>query len=192
MANYTIEAGAIKNLTFNLSNCSLKTDLKFTLHKDAQLNLKLIAKGEVAGELILQIDLVGTGANAKVDGALYLQGQSSFKINSIQNHLVNDAISDLNIRTVLTDETVFDYKGMIFIAENGSRTNANQQNKNIVIGNKVSVASIPNIEVLNADVQCGHGSAIGGLDQEQLHYLMSRGLSYEKAQNLLLNSFLNY
>lgn len=163
----------------------------FIIHKNAKLNLTFKYSGELKKELNLRLDIVGEGAEVNVDGALLLTNQSDVKINVEQNHLVANATSFVKIKTVLQDQTKFDYRGTIFIDENSSQTVANQENKNIVMSENVSVTSVPNIEVLNEDVQCGHGSAIGKLDQEQILYLMSRGLSRSSSEQLLLQSFLN-
>lgn len=174
------------------SNLKLNVNHYFIIHRNAKLNLTFKYSGELKKELNLKLDIVGEGAEVNVNGALLLANQSDVKINVEQNHLVANATSDVKIKTVLQDQTKFDYRGTIFIDESSSQTIANQENKNIVMSESVFVTSVPNIEVLNEDVQCGHGSAIGKLDQEQVLYLMSRGLTVEKAEELLLQSFLGF
>lgn len=174
------------------SNLKLNVNYYFIIHRNAKLNLTFKYSGELKKELNLKLDIVGEGAEVNVNGALLLANQSDVKINVEQNHLVANATSDVKIKTVLQDQTKFDYRGTIFIDESSSQTIANQENKNIVMSENVFVTSVPNIEVLNEDVQCGHGSAIGKLDQEQVLYLMSRGLTVEKAEELLLQSFLGF
>ena len=61
----------------------------------------------------------------------------------------------------------------------------------LLLSDHARAISVPNIEVLTHEVQCGHGSAIGRLDEEQLWYLQARGLSPNQAEQMLINGFFN-
>ncbi len=187
-----ITAGTQQAQVLDLLTYAQASDLNinFIVEQDAYLNLKIVGLGELELNLDLKIDLVGINAQAKMTGALFLTKQSKLNLRILQNHLVPDCQSNVQIKTVLLDNANFDYCGTIFIGEQASNTIAHQENKNIVLSPAVTVKSVPNIEVLNTDVTCGHGSAIGELDREQFLYLMSRGLSPNIAKKLLLESFL--
>lgn len=165
-------------------------ELIFVINQASKLDLKIVGFGELLIDLTLKIELVGVDAVACVTGAFLLTKKSSMNLNVLQKHMTPNAQSDVNIKTALLDNSQFNYQGTIFIAEHASGTIAHQENKNIVLSKDVNIKSVPNIEALNNDVQCGHGSAVGGLDSELLVYLMCRGLSMRAATNLLLKSFL--
>ena len=165
-------------------------ELVFTVEREAELNLKIIGVGLLLVNLNLKIELVGIGAQAIVTGAFLATGDSCVRFNVMQNHLISQAQSAVQIKTVLLDCTQFDYQGTIFIAAEANGSIASQENRNISLSPMVKVRSVPNLEVLNSDVQCSHGSAVGELDRTQMIYLMSRGLSQAAAIVLLLQSFL--
>jgi len=183
-----------KKFEFNLQDLLLENgrliELNFVVNQAAKIDITLIGIGELNLDVILNLDLVGFDAQISVKGAFLLNQASKIRFNVLQNHFTPNAQSRVLIKTVLLDQAQFNYDGMITIAEHASGTIANQLNQNIVLSPEVTVISVPKIEVLNSDVQCGHGSAIGGLDQGQMIYLMSRGLNRDQATNLLVQSFL--
>lgn len=169
---------------------SYDQELVFILEQAANLNLKITGFGELFIKLCLKIEIIGTNSKAKVSSALFLSQNSRVSINVLQNHLVLNGESWVQVKTVLDDLASFDYAGQIFIDKNASNTIAHQENKNLVLSQGVLVKSVPSIQVLNTEVSCGHGSAIGGLDQDQLIYLSCRGLSQPVAKKVLIESFL--
>lgn len=167
-------------------------DLILIVHQAATLDLKIVGVGELFVDLNLRIELMGIDSQVEVTGAFFMTKKSCVKLNVAQNHLTPNAQSVVTIKTVLSEAAQFAYRGNILIAEHASGTIADQQNQNMLLSAQAGVQSIPSIEVLNSDVQCGHGSAVGGLDHEQLVYLMSRGLTKSAATMLLLKSFLGF
>ena len=68
-------------------------------------------------------------------------------------------------------------------------TDAYQTNRNLLLSNTAEANSLPGLEILADDVKCSHGATVGRLDEDQLFYLMSRGISERKAQELLVFGF---
>ncbi len=169
---------------------NLRQEIILVLEQDAKLDLKIIGYGEIKINLQLKIEFLGQKAVFNLNSALWLLKNSLVQINILQNHTIADCQSWVLVKTVLEECTNFDYAGEIFIGKNASQTIAHQQNQNIVCDSRVSVKSKPSINVLNADVACGHGSATGELDREQIIYLTSRGLEHSVAIKLLKESFL--
>jgi Fe-S cluster assembly protein SufD len=106
-----------------------------------------------------------------------------------QNHEQSDSQSALTINGVAADEAVITYHGSICIQKDAHTSNAMQENKTLLLGSQAKAISIPSLEVKNNDVQCAHGSAVGPLQEDQLMYAQSRGISYDNARRLLLTSF---
>ena len=71
----------------------------------------------------------------------------------------------------------------------GQKTESFQTNKNLILSPGASAQSVPNLEILANDVKCGHGSSVGPLDQDQRYYLMSRGLTPQRADRLQVHGF---
>ena len=81
------------------------------------------------------------------------------------------------------------FNGKVFVRENASGTDAQQSNKNLLLSNDARVDTKPQLEIYNDDVKCAHGATVGQLEDEELFYLLSRGISQKLAKNLLTYGF---
>jgi Fe-S cluster assembly protein SufD len=97
----------------------------------------------------------------------------------------------MQTKGVLGDESTSIFTGTIHIAEGATKTESHQENRNILLSKKASAQSVPNMEILCDDVICGHGSSVGPIDENLYHYVMSRGITKEKAEKLLIKGFFN-
>lgn len=140
-------------------------------------------------ELQLHMNLKGEYAQADVRCAWLLKEHAQVAMQVNQNHYAPHTTSRLDIRTVLYDAAQAEYQGGIFIAPGAHQTDAAQQHKSIVLSSQARAISVPTIEVLAHDVQCAHGSAVGQIDEEQLLYMQSRGLSQLAAKHMWLRGF---
>ena len=102
---------------------------------------------------------------------------------------MGNSISDLLVKGVFFDDSKFIYEGLIKIDKKAQKSNAYQKNQNLVMSGEVFIDSRPYLEILANDVRCTHGSTTGKLDEEQLYYLQSRGIDYNKAEKLLIEGF---
>ena len=78
---------------------------------------------------------------------------------------------------------------MIRVEEGAQKTNAYQENRNLLLSKTAHADSIPGLEIMANDVRCTHGATLGQVDREQLFYLMSRGLSRSEAERLIVRGF---
>ncbi len=111
-------------------------------------------------------------------------------IETEQLHEAPSATSHCQVRSVCYDQSQSTYEGMIIITKDGQKTEAHQQHKALLIDEHARAFARPSLEVLVDDVQCGHGSAVGQLDPEQLFYLQTRGIALADAQAQLVRSFM--
>ena len=96
----------------------------------------------------------------------------------------------VKIKGVVAQRAQSVFQGMIRIDEGASKSDADLNNKNILMDGTAQAISEPQIEVLTDDVACAHGSAVGQLDAEQLFYVQSRGIGLKNSRKLLLKAFL--
>jgi Fe-S cluster assembly protein SufD len=89
----------------------------------------------------------------------------------------------------LKDHSHTVYSGLIRVQRNAEKTDAYQANRNLVLSDHAKADSKPELEILNNDVRCTHGSTVGQVDDEQLFYLESRGISHDDAQRLIVEGF---
>jgi Fe-S cluster assembly protein SufD len=81
------------------------------------------------------------------------------------------------------------FNGKVFVRENAHGTDAQQSNKNLLLSNEARVDTKPQLEIYNDDVKCAHGATVGQLEEEELFYLLTRGLPEHLARNLLTYGF---
>lgn len=121
---------------------------------------------------------------------LYLSGGNQIVDNhTIVDHRKPNCQSNEHYKGVMQDASVGVFNGKIFVQEDAQKTNAFQQNNNLILGDKASVNSKPQLEIFADDVKCSHGSTIGQFNEEALFYLKARGIGDEKARTLLVQAF---
>ncbi|MEN8041052.1 MAG: Fe-S cluster assembly protein SufD [Actinomycetota bacterium] len=169
--------------TRSLGRCVVK------LQRDAHLLLSEIGLGAKLGRLHLDVDFVGNGSNAKVYGAYFGEDDQTLDYRYFMNHIGMHTRSDMFLKGAVEDDALSVFTGMIRIEETGQKTEAFQTNRNLILSSGASAQSVPNLEILANDVMCGHGSTVGPLDEDQRYYLMSRGLTPERADRLQVRGF---
>lgn len=106
-------------------------------------------------------------------------------------HNVPDCNTDELFKYVVEDEAMGSFAGLIHVAEGASKTEAYQSNRNLVGSADARMHSKPQLEIYNDDVKCSHGTAIGQLDEKQLFYMMTRGLTEADARLMLKQAFMS-
>jgi Fe-S cluster assembly protein SufD len=91
---------------------------------------------------------------------------------------------------VMMDESSGVFNGKILVRQDAQKTNAFQQNNNLMLSEKAVVDSKPQLEIFADDVKCSHGSTVGQFNEEAIFYLQSRGIGVETARSLLVQAFL--
>ena len=134
-------------------------------------------------------DLAGPGGRAYVHGFMFGDDDQHFHLHTLQRHQSEHCTSDLLIKGCLKDRARSVYQGLIQVSEGAQRTDAYQANRNLLLSDTARADSIPGLEILANDVRCTHGATIGHVDDEQLFYLMARGLPRVQAQRLIVEGF---
>lgn len=136
------------------------------------------------------VELAGDGAEATILGAFIGKKDDNYTVRTLQLHKAPNTTSDLLIKTALSDNSTFNYDGLIKIEKNAQRSNAYQRNENLLLSENAHVESKPELEIEANDVRCTHGVTMGMIDEEQLFYLMSRGVSKKNAEEIIVDGFL--
>jgi Fe-S cluster assembly protein SufD len=153
------------------------------VHVDA-----LVLGGEHT-RITIRLYAQGEYAQMRLRGAYLLGADQSVHMHVLQKHTVAHTTSDVVVRGILKDSAQALYGGLIFIDKDAPHTDAVQENKNIVLGATAVADSRPTLEVLNNEVRCMHGSAVGPLDPQHLFYAACRGLDESSATQMLLHGF---
>jgi len=137
----------------------------------------------------IDLKFTAEGAEAFVDGLYMLNGTQHADTHSVIDHLVPNCTSHQNYKGVLNDKSRAVFNGIVFVRENATGTDAEQSNKNLLLSNDARVDTKPQLEIFNDDVKCSHGATVGQLEEEELFYLLTRGLTETLARNLLTYGF---
>jgi Fe-S cluster assembly protein SufD len=160
-----------------------------TLGRDATYNATNINLGGRLSRHDIELKFTAEGGEAWVDGLYMLNGSQHHDTHSVIDHTVPNCTSHQNYKGVLNDKSRAVFNGKVFVRENAHGTDAQQQNKNLLLSNEARVDTKPQLEIFNDDVKCAHGATVGQLEEEELFYLLTRGLPESLARNLLTYGF---
>jgi Fe-S cluster assembly protein SufD len=177
----------------SLQNLSRETWHFATHHarveRDGELDWVAGGFGSKKGKIRIQNDLAGPGATSRVTGAYFADGAQHLDYDTFQEHMAPSTTSDFAFKGALRDESTAVWRGMIRVEKDAQKTNAYQENRNLLLSDQAHADSIPGLEILANDVRCTHGATLGQVDREQLFYLMARGLPRWEAERLIVRGF---
>jgi Fe-S cluster assembly protein SufD len=159
------------------------------VERDAELDWVAGGFGTAKGKIRIQNDLAGPGATSRVTGAYFADGEQHLDYDTFQEHIAPSTTSDFAFKGALRDAASAVWRGMIRVEEGAQKTNAYQENRNLLLSKDAHADSIPGLEIMANDVRCTHGATLGQVDREQLFYLMARGLSRGEAERLIVRGF---
>jgi Fe-S cluster assembly protein SufD len=159
------------------------------LERDSELDWVIGGFGSKRGKVWIENDLVGAGATSRVTGAYFADGDQHLDYDTFQEHAAPSTESDFAFKGALRENASAVWRGMIRVEEGAQKTNAYQENRNLLLSDKAHADSIPGLEIMANDVRCTHGATLGRIDREQLFYLMARGLTRAQAERLIVRGF---
>jgi Fe-S cluster assembly protein SufD len=131
----------------------------------------------------------GPGAEAKVTGLYLPDGRQHFAYHTLQDHVAASCTSDLLYQGALLGKARSVYEGTIRAWPGAQKTNAYQSNRNLLLSSKARADSLPQLEIEANDLRCTHGATVSQVDDEQVFYLMSRGIARPDAVRLIVEGF---
>lgn len=133
--------------------------------------------------------LNGEGAESSIYGLLFGAKRQQFDIHTLHHHSVGRTTSNIDFKVVLRDKARSAYTGLIRIDQQARGCEAYQENRNLLLNAGTRAETIPELEILNEDVQCSHGATIGPVDPEMLFYLEARGINPRAAIDIVVSGF---
>ncbi|MEN2281213.1 Fe-S cluster assembly protein SufD [Algoriphagus sp. SE2] len=146
----------------------------------------------LSGEMVrnnLSLNLLGSNSEGNMYGIYLLNGKTHVDNHTNVDHTIPHAESNELYKGILADQSRGVFNGKIFVRQDAQKTNAFQQNNNILLSNDATVNTKPQLEIWADDVKCSHGCTTGQLDEEALFYLQARGIDKIQAKGLLLFAF---
>ncbi|MGB2397566.1 MAG: Fe-S cluster assembly protein SufD [Flavobacteriaceae bacterium] len=133
----------------------------------------------------------GERINSTMKGITIIEDRQHVDHYTLVNHAQPNCESHQDYKGIYADKAVGVFNGKIYVDEIAQKTNAFQQNNNILLDDKATINTKPQLEIFADDVKCSHGCTIGQLDEDALFYLRSRGIPKKEAKGLLTYAFAN-
>ena len=144
----------------------------------------------VSCDIKLDVKLAGEGSEANIYGAYVCGGEERVKIAVDMHHDLPHCNSRQLFKGIAGGTSKVDFYGKIIVAKDAQRTEAYQENHNILLTDGAKVDTKPQLEIYADDVKCSHGATIGRLNEEEQFYMRSRGITLEDAKVLQMISFI--
>jgi Fe-S cluster assembly protein SufD len=159
------------------------------IHRDATFTSVVVS---LSGDMLrnnLSLNLLDSGCEGNMYGLYLLDGKTHVDNHTNVDHTKPHAESNELYKGILADRSRGVFNGKIFVRQDAQKTNAFQQNNNILLSEDATVNTKPQLEIWADDVKCSHGCTTGQLDEEALFYLQARGIGKVQAKGLLLYAF---
>ncbi len=159
------------------------------LDRDAHLEWLTVTLGGRTSRSTQHSILRQPGAEAVVTGLYLPDGKQHIAFDTLQDHVAGGCISDLLYQGALMGRSRAVYAGTIRAWPGAQRTNAYQSNRNLLLSKKARADSLPQLEIEANDLRCTHGATVSQVDEDQVFYLMSRGIPRDDAVRLIVEGF---
>ena len=151
----------------------------------------ILSSGLKFNKIEIDMNLKKENCNCFILSGLCLKNEEHQEIKTRINHLAKNCKSYQKIKNVLEENSTGVYQGKIFVKEIAQKTDAYQLSKALILDDNSEFNAKPELEIYADDVKCSHGSTSGSIDEDAIHYLMTRGIKLSKAKKLLINGFLS-
>ena len=161
----------------------------YNLNKSSILNSTSISSGSKLYRHNIKLVLNDEGADATLNGLSLTKDSQHHDQHVIVDHNSDACHSNQLFKYILSDKSSGVFNGRVIVRESTKQTDANQSNKNLLLSPHSLMNANPQLEIYAEDVKCSHGSTTGQIDSEALFYLRSRGISKQKAIELIIGGF---
>lgn len=139
---------------------------------------------------LYEIQIVGIGAHAEIKGVFAAEKKEQIDVEILIIHKAPHTTANTTLKGVAKDESRIRFLGRIIIDPNCGDVNSFLEERILLLSEKAKAEAIPELEILSDDVKCSHAATISNIPKEHLFYLQSRGLSKAKAEELIIEGFL--
>jgi len=192
--NYTIKENAIlKKYSINasLDNSYNYNSTKIKNYSSSVFESFLLSLGPNFIKNEIHCNLLENFSSCFVNGIMLLNGNQQHELKTNVNHKYENCKSSQLIKSVLLDKSNGTYQGKIYVDKSAQKTNGYQLSKALILSENSEFNSKPELEIYADDVKCSHGSTTGNIDENSIFYLMSRGLTRDEANKMIVDGFLN-
>jgi Fe-S cluster assembly protein SufD len=188
----SLEEGAHLHMLSILDNAPkfwLMGSVRASIKKNARFDSFYVTTGARIARQNYRVQLKGENSEANLNGLWMLKENCTTHIHAIVDHEAPHTRSMQTFKGVLNDVSQSSFEGKILVRKEAQKTEAYQLNNNLILSQGAIANSKPNLEVFADDVKASHGATVSQLDEEQLFYLNTRGISGAEARRLLISGF---
>lgn len=168
---------------FHLANCAV------SLAHASNYQSTSISLGSQISRYNLNVRLTDEAAECVIDGLTLISDRQLADTHTCIDHAKPNGTSRQQHKCIVDDAAHAVFNGKIIVRPHAQQTNSSQSSRNLLLSKTAQVDTKPQLEIFADDVKCAHGATVGQLDQEEIFYLESRGLSEKAARNLLTYAF---
>lgn len=137
------------------------------------------------------VELSHPGLSAEIKARFFVADHDQQSINLTIHHLAPHTKANVSLKGVATDQSQISFTGKILIEAGCFDTNSFLEERILLLSDQAKAQAIPELEIKCDDVRCSHAATISRLSEEQLFYLMTRGIDRKEAEKMLINGFLD-
>ena len=156
-----------------------------------KLDLTFVVLPGESRDIDVAIDLVGEGAEAELKGLYLCGGEERVNFRILVHHRAPGCVSRQLFNGIAGGSARVSFEGRIVVAPDAQKTQAYQENHNILLSEDAHVETTPQLEIYADDVKCSHGATVGRLDEQAQFYMRTRGIPEREARVLQMLSFLS-
>lgn len=182
-----VERGATLDVVHVVSEAN-QSALDITLAEGALCRVTEVVAAP--SDVQITANLVGCGARYEQRGVFVLTDEEKGRVKVNVRHLVSDCTSSTLVKGVASGAARGSFEGMVYVAPDAQRTDAEQTSRNVVIGT-AHIDTQPQLEIYADDVKCSHGATVGQMDAEAIYYMRQRGISLSEAKRLQIEGFVS-
>ena len=133
----------------------------------------------------------GEHIDSILKGITIIEGKQHVDHHTLVHHIEPNCESHQDYKGIYDERSTAVFNGKVIVNKEAQKTNAYQQNNNILISDKATINAKPQLEIFADDVKCSHGCTIGQLDDDALFYMQQRGIPKKEGRALLMYAFAN-
>ncbi|MBP3270519.1 MAG: SufD family Fe-S cluster assembly protein, partial [Bacteroidales bacterium] len=161
----------------------------FKVGAEERLDITFVVLPGTSAEIPVTVDITGPGAVVDLKGIYLSSGTDKVTFNITMNHLVGGCVSRQLFNGLAAGQANCSFFGKIIVAQDAQKTEAYQENHNIVLSDDARVNTKPQLEIYADNVKCSHGATVGKLNEDEQFYMRSRGIPEDEAKVLQMISF---
>ena len=187
------EGAVLKNIILQKTKCNgyFYKNISGTQDYNSSYQNFILSSGLKFNKIEIDMTLEKEKSSCHILCGLNLSKEEHQEVKTQINHLAPNCKSYQKIKNVLESNSKGVYQGKIFVKDIAQKTDAYQLSKALILNDQAEFNAKPELEIYADDVKCSHGSSSGSIDEEAIHYLMTRGIELREAKKLLIKGFLN-